>query len=168
MRQHTYTSQTLNDRNYAVSCTHSNGIIIIIIQIEYDHCDFVSDAVLLGVSEDPLASFTLISPADGVYVADCQASTPLPCPGVHYVERALPIIQDIFTRLQNASCSDLGDINITENFTCSAPTTPTTASPIESAVTPSIEIIASPTSSPTESVKDSGSSKQPVCIIHLL
>ena len=58
-------------------------------------CDFVSDAVLLGVSEDPLASFTLISPADGVYVADCQASTPLPCPGVHYVERALPIIQDI-------------------------------------------------------------------------
>ena len=109
------------------------------------------------MSEDPLAPFTLISPADDVYVVDCQASTPLPCPGVHYVERALPIIQDIFTRLQNASCSDLGDINIiTVNFTCSAPPTPTTASPMAPTASPM-----APSATPMVSVSptESGSSE---------
>ena len=77
------------------------------------------------MSEDPSAPFTVISPADGVYVDDCQPpSEPLYCPGVYYMERTQPSIQKILTQLQaDQPCSDLGPIalNITD-VTCSSPT----------------------------------------------
>ena len=85
---------------------------------------FSSDTVLVGVSADPSAPFTVISPADGVYVDDCQPSRPLHCPGVYYMKRTLPSIQDIITELQvNQSCSQLGPIDL--NITCSLSTTKT-------------------------------------------
>ena len=73
----------------------------------------VSDNVLVGVGTNPLASFTVISPEDDVYVDDCQSTRPLYCPGVYYIERTLPTIQDLLTQLQyNQSCSQLGPIDL--------------------------------------------------------
>lgn len=80
---------------------------------------FATDTVLVGVSADPSAPFTVISPADGVYVEDCQASRPLYCPGVYYMERTLPSIQDIVLK-GNQSCSQLGPIDL--NIPCSLST----------------------------------------------
>ena len=78
----------------------------------------ISDTVLVGVSGDPSAPFTVISPADGVYVDDCQPpSEPLYCPGVYYMERTQPSIQNIVTQLQpDQPCSDLGPIHL--NIPC--------------------------------------------------
>jgi hypothetical protein len=85
----------------------------------------LENTVLVGVSGDPSAPFTVISPADGVYVDDCQPpSEPLYCPGVYYMERTQPSIQNIVTQLQPGQpCCDLGPIhlNITD-VTCSSPT----------------------------------------------
>ena len=48
-----------------------------------------------------------------MYVDDCQSTRPLYCPGVYNIERTLPTIQDILTRLQdNQSCSQLGPIDL--------------------------------------------------------
>ena len=80
-----------------------------------------TDTVLVGVSENASAPFTVISPADGVYVDDCLPTKPY-CPGVYYMERAQPSIQGILQAGQ--PCSDLGPIDL--DIPCIMPTTTTT------------------------------------------
>lgn len=91
-----------------------------------DRFAIYTDDVLVGVSADPSAPFAVISPTDGVYVDDCHASRPL-CPGVYYMDRTLPTLQNIITRLQvNQSCSQLGliDLHIPCVETTPSPTAP--------------------------------------------
>ena len=90
---------------------------------------FASDTAVVGVSADPSEPFTVISPADGVYVDDCQPSRPLHCPGVYYMKRTLPSIQDIILK-GNKSCSQLGPIDL--SIPCSLPNDATTITPYTS------------------------------------
>lgn len=85
-----------------------------------------ADVVLVGVSEDSSMPFAIISPDDDVFVSDCEASSAMHCPGVHYVNRSLPEVQDVLSTLSaNGTCRDLGPINITIlGINCTTPIHP--------------------------------------------
>ena len=64
----------------------------------------------------------IIAPDDGVF-GDCEAVSDKHCPGVHYVNRSLPDVQDILNTLKtNGTCSNLGPINVTTlGIDCTTP-----------------------------------------------
>ena len=67
--------------------------------------------------------FAIIAPDDDVFVDNCEAPSDMHCPGVHYVNRSLPNVQDILNTLRaNGTCSNLGPINITSlEINCATP-----------------------------------------------
>lgn len=100
--------------------------------------------------------FTIISPVDGVYEDgcglyedSCQSNMPIYYPGVYYMKRSLPVIQEIITQLQaNQSCNDLGPFDLNITYTCLP--LPTTSIQMNiSSVSVSSTITVSQTNTPT-------------------
>ena len=83
----------------------------ILLQVTKLH--LASGSVLIGVDSGWLTSFTVISPADDIYMEGCQASTGFSSPGAFYFEKTLPNIQYLVAQLRNiSSCSELGPLDI--------------------------------------------------------